>query len=119
MPWGLLESTMPHYTATLEIACPIPDLFAFFSKPTNLVKLAPPDMNLELVTGPEIMQKGSRLVWKGRRWGISQQIIQEVVTFDAEKLIVLEQKQGPFARWLHAHHFEAVDVNTKIVEKID
>ena len=110
---------MPHYTATLIVDCPVADLFAFFSKPKNLVQLAPPEMNLELVTAPEIMHGGARLVWKGRRWGISQQIIQEVTKFEQEKLIALEQKQGPFARWLHAHHFEGTDISTTIVEKID
>jgi ligand-binding SRPBCC domain-containing protein len=72
-----------------------------------------------LVSAPEIMQVGARLVWKGRRWGISQQIIQEVTAFQQENMISLEQKQGPFARWLHAHHFEGTDVSTTIVEKID
>jgi len=110
---------MPHYTASLIVDCPVADLFAFFSKPKNLVQLAPPEMNLELVAAPEIMQVGARLVWKGRRWGISQQIIQEVTAFQQEKMISLEQKQGPFARWLHAHHFEGTDVSTTIVEKID
>jgi ligand-binding SRPBCC domain-containing protein len=110
---------MPHYTATLVVDCPVADVFAFFSKPKNLVQLAPPDLNLELVTAPEIMQIGARLVWKGRRWGIAQQIIQEVAKFDSDKLIALEQKQGPFARWLHAHHFESKDTSTTIVERID
>jgi ligand-binding SRPBCC domain-containing protein len=110
---------MPNYTATFEITRPVPDLFAFFSKPRNLVLLAPADLNLELLTGPDIMQQGARLVWKGRRWGISQQIIQEVATFDHEKLIALEQKQGPFARWFHAHQFEATDAGTRIIEKIE
>jgi ligand-binding SRPBCC domain-containing protein len=110
---------MPHYTATSTVACPLPDLFAFFSKPKNLLHLAPPDLNLELISGPEIMHVGARLVWKGRRWGISQQIIQEVAIFEQEKRIELDQKQGPFARWRHAHHFTADNISTVIVEKID
>jgi ligand-binding SRPBCC domain-containing protein len=110
---------MPHYTVSLEIPHPLTDLFAFLTKPKNLVQLAPPDLHLELLTAPDILTLGSRLVWKGRRWGISQQIIQEVATFDREKLIVVEQKKGPFARWVHANYFEATDAGTKIVEKID
>ena len=37
--------------------------------------------------GPEVLKLGSRLVWKGRRWGIAQKIIQEVTQFEADKLI--------------------------------
>ncbi|MBI2804900.1 MAG: SRPBCC family protein [Planctomycetes bacterium] len=110
---------MPHYTATLEVSASVADLFSFFSKPKNLVQLAPPELNLELVSAPAVITTGARLVWKGRRWGISQQIIQEVAAFDLEKLIALEQKQGPFARWLHSHHFEATGSGAKIVEAID
>ena len=76
-------------------------------------------MNLELLSAPDVLALGSRLVWKGRRWGISQQITQEVATFDQEKLIVVEQKQGPFAHWVHANHFEPTDTGTRILEKIE
>jgi len=111
---------MPHhYTVTLEIARPLPDMFAFFTRPRNLAQFTPPDYNLELVTGPEVLAKGERIVWQGRRWGVSQKIIQEVATFDVEKLIIVEQKQGPFKRWVQAHHFEVSESGTRIVEKID
>jgi ligand-binding SRPBCC domain-containing protein len=110
---------MPHYTATIEIARPVGDLFAFFSRPKNLVQLAPADLNLELLTAPEIMAVGSRLTWKGKRYGMSQQIVQEVASFDLDKLIIVEQKEGPFARWVHAHQFAPSGVGTLIVEKID
>jgi ligand-binding SRPBCC domain-containing protein len=110
---------MPHYTVTLEIARPLPDMFAFFTKPRNLLQFSPPDYNLELVTGPEVLALGERLVWQGRRWGIAQKLIQEVATFDIDKLIIVEQKQGPFKRWVQAHHFEPSGAGTRIIEKID
>ena len=111
---------MPHhYTVTSEIAQPLSDLFMYLTKPKNLAQLAPPDLNLELLTAPDIMILGSRLVWKGRRWGVSQQITQEVVAFERDKLIVVEQKQGPLKSWVHANHFEATDTGTRIVERID
>jgi ligand-binding SRPBCC domain-containing protein len=110
---------MPHYTVTLEIARPVADLFAYLTRPKNLVQLAPPDMNLELVIAPEVLALGERIVWTGRRWGISQKIIQEVTVFEIEKRISVEQKQGPFARWIHASHFETIDAGTRITENID
>lgn len=110
---------MPHYTVTIEIARPLADMFDFFTRPKNLVQFTPPDYNLELVTGPEVLAQGERLVWQGRRWGITQKLIQEVATFDVEKLIIVEQKQGPFKRWIQAHHFEPADAGTRIIEKIE
>jgi ligand-binding SRPBCC domain-containing protein len=110
---------MPHYTLTLEIARPVSDMFSFFAKPRNLVQLAPPELSLELLTAPDILMLGAQLVWKGKRYGISQQITQEVATFDVEKLIVIEQKKGPFARWIHSHQFTTTEGGTLIYEKID
>ena len=33
--------------------------------------------------------------------------------------IVVEQKKGPLARWIHTNHFEATEAGTKILEKIE
>ena len=110
---------MPHYTTTLEIARSLTEMFAFFTAPKNLAQFTPPDMNLQLLTAPDTLTLGARLVWQARRWGVSQKIIQEVASFDVEKLIVVEQKQGPLARWIQTHHFEASPAGTRILEQID
>src|SRR5271168_3984994 len=78
------DASMPHYTATLDLACPVAELFAFLARPKNLVQLAPPDFHLELLTGPDVLERGSRLTWKGRRFGVSQHIVQEIAAFDLE-----------------------------------
>jgi ligand-binding SRPBCC domain-containing protein len=110
---------MPHYTLTVNIARPVAELFAYLSRPANLVKLAPPELNLALVTAPDVLAVGERIVWTGRRYGITQKIIQEVTTFEFEKRIVVEQKQGPFARWVHGSQFETQGAGTRIIETID
>lgn len=109
---------MPQQSVTISIAKQIDDVFLFFSTPTNLLKLAPPDLHLELVEGPAIMQLGSRLTWKGRRWGVSQKMVQEVVRFESAKLIIEEQKQGPFGRWVVERHFTMIDIGTSVREEI-
>ena len=66
---------MHHYTVTLEIARPLPEMFAYFAKPKNLAQFTPPDFNLELLTGRRLAL-GERLVWQGRL-GQAQKLIQE------------------------------------------
>jgi ligand-binding SRPBCC domain-containing protein len=110
---------MPQHTVALDIGRPVAELFAYLSRPKNLVSLAPPELNLELVTAPEVLALGERIVWTGRRWGISQKIIQEVSTFEVDKRIIVEQKQGPFAHWVHGSQFAVIDAGTRIVETID
>jgi len=110
---------MPYYTSTLEVSRPLLEVFSFFTKPRNLLDLAPPELSLELLTAPDVLILGARLVWKGKRWGISQQITQEVMAFDVGKQIAIEQRQGPFKRWIHSHQFSATEAGTLIYEKID
>lgn len=109
---------MPQVAVTFEISRPIDDVFGFFAKPTNLLKLAPPDLHLELLEAPAILQLGSRLVWRGRRFGVAQKMIQEVTSFELSKLIAEEQKQGPFGRWSLARHFATTEVGTSVREEI-
>ena len=110
---------MPHYSITLDIACPVAELFAFLATPANLVQLAPADLYLELLTGPPMLEHGSRMTWKGRRWGVSQHIVQEIAAFDLDKRIVVEQIKGPCARWVHVHQFESIEIGTRLSEEIE
>jgi ligand-binding SRPBCC domain-containing protein len=110
---------MPHYTITIDIPRPLAEMFAFFTAPRNLTQFTPPDLSLQLLTAPETIAVGARLVWQARRWGVSQKIIQEVACIEPEKLIVVEQKQGPLARWIQTHHFESSSTGMRILENID
>lgn len=109
---------MPHYSNTTQIARSLDEIFAFFTAPGNLLKLAPPDLHLELLEGPAALQLGSRLIWKGRRFGFAQKITQEVTSFEYARMFVEEQRQGPFARWVHARHFSASEAGTVVRDEI-
>ena len=110
---------MPHYTTTLDIPRPLAEMFAYFSTPRNLVQFTPPDLNLQLLTAPDTLALGARLIWQARRWGVTQKVIQEVSNYDIEKLVVVEQMQGPLSRWIQTHAFEVSATGTRIIEKID
>lgn len=110
---------MAHYTASVEIARPVSELFAFFTKPANLLQLASPEMNLTLLAGPSVIEKGSRLSWQAKRWGVSQKLIQEVTVLITDQKIVIEQKQGPFGHWIHGHTFQSTEAGALVVESID
>lgn len=110
---------MPHYSTTIELAGAVADVFAFFAQPALLVGLAPPELRLELVEGPERLQPGSRLRWKARRWGVSQHLVSAVTVFEENARIVEEQLQGPFARWVVERLFEPSGAGTRLREGID
>jgi ligand-binding SRPBCC domain-containing protein len=103
----------------LDIARPVSEVFDFLARPANLVQLAPAELQLELVKGPERLQLGAVLHWKARRLGISQDLVNEVIAFEEAALIDEQQRQGPFKRWRYLHCFEATDDGTRLTEELN
>ena len=81
--------------------------FALLRRPAERVRLAPPELHLELVDGPKELALGSRLTVRGRRWGVTQRMTSEITAFEDGVLIVEEQRQGPFRSWKQTQRFEA------------
>jgi ligand-binding SRPBCC domain-containing protein len=110
---------MPHFESVTRLLRPVAEVFEFFCRPANLLKVTPADLGLRLLEGPERLRLGSRLTLEGRRWGIPQRILTEVTTFEPDVLIVDEQRQGPFRKWVHSHRFEPLGAGTKVTERIE
>ena len=60
---------MAQFLTAIEIARPVSEVFDFLARPANLVQLAPSEMRLELVQGPERLHLGAVMHWKARRLG--------------------------------------------------
>jgi ligand-binding SRPBCC domain-containing protein len=95
-------------------------VFAFLQRPANRVRLAPPHWCLQLLNGPERIELGSRLVFRGRRKGISQTSEMEVTGFEQDRRMEEEQRRGPFRRWKQTFTFEPTpEGGTQLKEEID
>jgi len=110
---------MPIFEAAMCFARPVAEVFAFFIRPANLLRVSPPELHMRLVEGPEQLQLGSRLTIAGRRWGLPQRMVSEVTVFEPNVRFVDEQREGPFRHWVHRHHFEAVADGTRVTDRID
>src|SRR4051812_45023860 len=97
---------MPHFERSACLTAPPPVVFAFFLRPANLLAVTPPELNLKLLDGPETLSRGARLTWKGRRWGISRQVVVEVTALEADRLLIEEQCEGPLRKWQRTLRFE-------------
>jgi ligand-binding SRPBCC domain-containing protein len=111
---------MPAFAVTQQFPFPLPAVFAFFRRPANLVAVAPPALRLSLVAGPDLLEAGSRLTVRLRRWGVAAEVVTEVVELVEPERIIEEQVRGPFRRWRHERHFRAVgEALTEVSERID
>lgn len=80
-------------------------LIALFRSPREVVGLAPADLGLRLVDGPDVVEVGSRVTVEARRWGLTQRIVTEVVELLPGVSLIEEQRRGPFRHWRHERHF--------------
>src|SRR5262249_17507582 len=110
---------MPRFETVTDLAGPVGRVWEFLCRPANLVLVSPPEMHLRLVEGPEQLYLGARMTIAGRRWGIPQRIVSEVVAFEPNVLFVDEQREGPFRQFTHTHRLEPRSDRTRMLDRID
>ncbi|HEX5270708.1 MAG TPA: SRPBCC family protein [Gemmataceae bacterium] len=110
---------MPVFEASLVVPRPAEEVFRFFRDPANLVRISPPELHMALVEGPPLIGLGSRVVLKGRRWGVPQRVVSEITAFDPPIAFADTQVEGPFRRWVHTHRFEAVPEGTRVTDRVE
>lgn len=103
--------------ATFE--APISEMFAFLIQPNNLVRLAPPDMQMTFLTGPDVFELDAILHWEIRRFGIRQQFSMEITELDLDRRIAMKQLKGPFRSWFHAQSFLHMAGKTTVIDQIE
>jgi ligand-binding SRPBCC domain-containing protein len=109
---------MPSITVRQRFAFPVEALFDFFRRPANMVLAAPPELHLQLIEAPEVVEVGSRIVVQIRRWGLSQRIVTEVVDLEENMRIVQEQRHGPFRSLRREQRVSESNGETEVVEEI-
>src|SRR5262245_47629163 len=110
---------MPVFESSQLIPRPIEEVFAFFRAPANLVMVSPPELHLRVLEGPALIELGSRIVLKGRRWGIPQRMVSEITAFEAQITFTDTLIEGPLRRWVHTHRFAGAAAGTQISDRIE
>lgn len=95
------------------------EVFARFIQPAWLITTAPPELSLRLIEAPETLHLGARTTIAGRRWGIPHRATLEVTTFENDHLLVEEQRDGPFKRWVVTHRFDRADGGTRLTATVE
>jgi ligand-binding SRPBCC domain-containing protein len=110
---------MPRFERSLCLCRPPSEVLAFFLRPANLLALTPPELNLQFLDGPEVLTLGARLTWKGRRWGISRQVVTEITALEPDRLLIEEQREGPLRKWRRTLRFEPAAEGTCVTETVE
>ena len=94
------------FEKTTRIDAPPSAVFAFHERPDALKQLIPPWEKAEVVEGGGSLAVGSRVVLKMALGPFSLKWVAEHIEYDPPRLFADRQVSGPFARWVHRHHFD-------------
>ncbi len=93
-------SDMPEYSSSVVLACPAVALRSFLVQPGNLPRVSDPELQLEILSAPPVVQTGDRIEFRIMAFGFRQRaahIYQSVDEFE----IVEQQVEGPLRAWQH------------------
>ncbi len=83
----------------------------FFSSPSNLSKITPPEMGFLITSPPQPeMYPGMFITYKvSPALGIKLDWVTEITQVKKKKFFIDEQRRGPYSIWHHEHHFKEVE----------
>src|SRR5438445_11582885 len=112
------SSTMPQFLDTVVIPAPVDVVFDFFRRPANVALVAQPELHVQVVAAPQLLEQGSQVEVQGRRWGITHRSVLDITALEIRKLMIEEQRAGPFRQWKHVYRFEAIGQTTRLTDEV-
>ena len=105
---------MPEFVRSVLIQAPVEKVFAFHERDDALQLLTPAFPPVRVISRSGGIQRGARVELRVMifRWMALHTAYQKNVLF------VDEQIEGPFAKWIHRHEFEAVGNATRLTERV-
>ncbi len=111
---------MYHLKKEQWIDVPKDQVWDFFSRPENLLKITPSDMNMKIEDIPEgAMYPGMILRYKvSPLMGIPLSWTSHISAVKEGDYFVDDMLEGPFKVWHHQHRFESKDGGTLIIDDL-
>src|SRR5262245_46433075 len=102
---------MGDFEASVTLPRPRSEVFEYFRRPANLLKMFPGYANtLHSLTYPEVLDEGGQLEFEVRSMGAHFRFVHQIVEIKSFDHFKLSQVQGPFRAWNQEHHFTDTDL---------
>lgn len=104
-----------------KIPASLERVWEFFSNPSNLGALTPPDMQFQVISryhGPTIYA-GQIIEYKLKPvFGIPAYWMTEITQVKDHEFFIDEQRKGPYNMWHHQHHFREIEGGVEMTDII-
>jgi ligand-binding SRPBCC domain-containing protein len=110
---------MPESLSSSILECSAEDLRAFLGRTENIPQISDPDLELEILSAPEIVTLGQRIEFRITAFGFKQRATHEYVTVE-ELQIVEDQVEGPLRAWKHAQQIEMITASRcRLIDRVE
>ena len=104
---------------TIQLPCPLDEVFAFFADPENLQYLTPAWLHFQLRSPlPLTMRAGTTIDYRLRLHGLPIGWTSEITVWEPPVRFVDEQRRGPYRAWIHEHTFAAQGDQTLALDRV-
>ncbi|MEJ7593881.1 MAG: hypothetical protein WKF77_20270 [Planctomycetaceae bacterium] len=110
---------MPESVSSSILECSAAELRAFLGCTANLPQISDPDLELEILSAPEIVTLGHRIEFRVTAFGFKQRATHEYVTVD-ELQIIAHHVEGPLRAWKHAQQIEIITSSQcRLIDRVE
>lgn len=101
---------MPSLESTVDVNVPVSRLFEYYTDPANVVRMAPPNLELQLIEARTPLEKGSRIIYRTRPRFLPVQFtwILRIEDFEPLERFTDVGEQAPLSGWRHTHRFSSL-----------
>lgn len=111
---------MSYIQVSTLLPWPREKVFAALSLPGNLQKTWEGDVDVEVLGKEEAYKKGSEVLFRMTRFGISQPLSLQLTDWQPPSIMSFKQTEGPFKHWVQTIKLEAHSESTTLVsESVD
>ena len=109
-----------HLRTTQHLARPLPEVFEFFSKASNLGEITPDWLKFRILTpGDPPMRVGLKLDYRIALHGIPLRWQSEIIRWEPPHAFADTQTRGPYTKWVHTHEFRAEGDTTRVIDHVE
>ena len=101
------------------IAAPVEKVFDFHKRRDAIELLMPPDQKVQLVSREGGLEAGARVEFRIPIGPFTIRWVAHHIAYEENRLFIDEQREGPFAAWVHAHLFKEENGGTRLTDSIE